>query len=112
MNEFRSGDVIMAEMPGPRGAGKVRPALIFTVSPSDGQLVVLPITTSFAEPPPVGTFPLPWAADGLAKTGLTKRSAVVTDWLVELDPNAVDRLVGFLPRRHFEPIRAFIAELE
>jgi hypothetical protein len=100
--ELRQGRIVVAWISDRKGWQKLRPAVILTEDDSiqrDPEFVVAAVTTTFADPPPPNVIPLPWHPRGHPVTGLTRRSGVVTDWLVVLRDEDVISLGGDVPAR-------------
>src|SRR5687767_7754770 len=81
-----------------RGLRKERPAIILTQTAeisTESPLVVMAVTTTFAEPPPENHVPLPWHPDfRRVGTRLAQRSAAVITWLDTLYPDEVIDVKG------------------
>jgi hypothetical protein len=79
--ELRYGQIALAEFTDRNGFRKTRPGIILTPTAQilRGQpLVVMAITSTFREPPPLWHVELPWNPDPRkVRTGLVRRSAAV-----------------------------------
>jgi hypothetical protein len=64
-----------------------------------GELVVVAVTTTFADPPPENCVPVPWHPRGHPVTKLTRRSAAVCDWIVAIDPHEIGGFAGDVPSK-------------
>ncbi len=64
---------------------------------ADDLLIGLSITTTFPDPPNRNEVQIPWHREGLAATGLRRRSAVVCDWLVSFQMSEIVAVRGYLP---------------
>jgi mRNA-degrading endonuclease toxin of MazEF toxin-antitoxin module len=64
-----------------------------------GKLVVVAVTTTFADPPPKNCVPVPWHPRGHPVTRLTRRSAAVCDWIVAIDPDEIGGFAGDVPAK-------------
>jgi mRNA-degrading endonuclease toxin of MazEF toxin-antitoxin module len=110
------GQVIWAVLKDRRGFRKERPAIVLTPTDQiDEQtpIVVMCITTTFADPPPKDHFPLPWNPDPRrVETGLARRSAAVLDWLDTLYPDEVLAVKGRVPQPLMHEINRRLRTLE
>jgi mRNA-degrading endonuclease toxin of MazEF toxin-antitoxin module len=91
------------------GHGKLRPAVIIT--PDDEiagstPLVVMAVTTTFADPPPAACVALPWHPKGHPVTRLRQRSAAVVDWLARIERRDISGFGGDVPRTTMYQIEA------
>ena len=98
---LRYGRLIWATVKDPRGFRKERPAIVLTATAditADQPIVVMAVTTTFADPPPDHHVPLPWNADPRrVGTKLRQRSAAVVTWLDTLYPDEVIDFKGDVP---------------
>jgi hypothetical protein len=104
---LRQGDIVWADVPDPRGARKIRPLVIITADSDmllDKPVVGVALTTTIPDPAPADYVELPWFPKGHPTTGLTKRSAAVCSWLVELKPTDVRQVKGSVPTLILETI--------
>jgi mRNA-degrading endonuclease toxin of MazEF toxin-antitoxin module len=95
------GAVVLVQVADPRGQNpKIRPAIV-TSSNEDIQerrpLSLVAITSNVVEPLPENQLELPWDLAGKARSGLKKRSAAVCDWLVTVEQDHIERIIGHLP---------------
>ncbi|HWE95959.1 MAG TPA: type II toxin-antitoxin system PemK/MazF family toxin [Tepidisphaeraceae bacterium] len=98
--ELRRGRIIWATLRDHNGIEKHRPAVVLTPTDDiceDEPIVVVAVTTTFADPPPADHVLLPWDPQGRTLTKLRKRSAAVLSWIVEVLPNDIVECQGDLP---------------
>jgi mRNA-degrading endonuclease toxin of MazEF toxin-antitoxin module len=109
---YQPGDVVKVELHELRGGGKPRWMLVLAGPQAEaGQSFYLcvAISTTFPEPPPAMNVPLPWHPQGLASTGLRKRSAAILDWVRRMPSELILKREG-----HIKPtlLRQIYALLE
>jgi mRNA-degrading endonuclease toxin of MazEF toxin-antitoxin module len=101
LSQLRYGRIIWGELKDRNGFRKQRPGIVVTPTAhieTDTPLVIVCVTTSFSEPPPVGHVLLPWNSDPRrVRTRLARRSAAVVDWLETLYPDEVLSVGGDVP---------------
>ncbi|MDB5293243.1 MAG: hypothetical protein JWL69_4484 [Phycisphaerales bacterium] len=98
--ELRRGRIVWATVRDRNGIKKRRPAIILTATDDireDEPLVVMAVTTTFADPPPADHVPLPWDPQGRTLTKLRKRSGAVLSWIAEVLPNDIVECHGDVP---------------
>ena len=106
--ELRYGRLVWARLIDRNGFGKDRPCVVLT--PTErihrGQpLLVMAITTTFAEPPPLWHVPLPWNPDPRrVRTRLAQRSAAVVEWVNVIRPEDVLDVKGDVPAKEMRQI--------
>ena len=108
------GQIVWAKIKDRNGIEKTHPVVIITDSseiPTESALVGVAVTATFGDPLPKWAVEIPWSTAGESKTGLRRRSAAVCNWLVELDKQNVDRIIGFVPRSHLQEIIALVMRL-
>ena len=112
---IRYGRIVYAWIEDRNGHGKLRPALIVTpdeeISES-AELVVVAITTTFADPPPPYCVPLPWYPRGHPVTHLHQRSAAVVNWLRSVRAADIVGFGGNVPAKTMRLIQAKLDEVE
>ena len=102
-DQLHQGQIVWAVVRDRNGFRKRRPAIILTPETEiheNQPLVLMAVTTSYPDPPPPNHVELPWHHDRRkASTGLARRSAAVTDWLVTAYADEVDETIGKVPPR-------------
>jgi hypothetical protein len=63
------------------------------------EFVYVAISTKLTDPLPANWIPLPWAADGHAKSGLTEPSVAKCMWLGKASRDEIVRSRGWLPSK-------------
>ena len=105
--DLRQGRIVIAWISDRKGWQELRPVVILTDDDAiqrDPEFVFAAVTTTFRDPSPRNVIPLPWHPRGHPVTGLSRRSAVVTDWLVVLRNEDVVGLGGDVPARILKSI--------
>jgi mRNA-degrading endonuclease toxin of MazEF toxin-antitoxin module len=95
------GSIVFVRVLDPRDKNaKIRPVVILTsateLGDADPHLAVA-ITSTLPQPLPNDHVELPWHAQKHPRTGLTKRSAAVCSWLLEVMGEDVIRIGGRVP---------------
>ena len=95
MASIVQGSIVWARMNDPRGSNsKFRPGVVLNADVIPGApLTVAAITTAFTEPLAGNLVELPCDHT----TGLTRRSAVVCDWLAQVRETDIDSVAGTVP---------------
>jgi hypothetical protein len=112
---IRCGRIIYTWIEDRNGFGKLRPAIVMTEDieiDNDTELVVMAITTTYADPTPAVCVPLPWHSRGHPITRLHKRSAAVVTWLASIFPRDVVGYGGDVPVSTMRLIRAKLDALD
>ena len=108
--DIETGSIVWAIVRDRNGFRKRRPAIVLNVREDiakDLPLVLMAITTTFADPAPANCVELPWNNDRRkVGTGLARRSAAVMDWLDTVYLDEVDEVIGVVPKRIMERIHA------
>ncbi len=101
MPTLSQGAVVLVELADPRGQNpKTRPAIVVS---SDAEiakgesLFLVAVTSNVTDPLPENHIELPWDASGKSRSGLKKRSAAICDWIVHVEQDKVERIIGHLP---------------
>jgi mRNA-degrading endonuclease toxin of MazEF toxin-antitoxin module len=98
---IKQGEILWATCTDPQGANeKRRPVVVVTRSEEIERgepIIAAAITTTLPEPLTDEFVELPWHRDGSARTGLRKRCAVYCRWLMELNPDDVEKSQGHVP---------------
>jgi len=93
--------VVWASVVDHNGFAKERPCLILTPTErirKGEPLLVMAVTTTFANPPPRWHVPLPWNPDPRrVRTRLGQRSAAVVNWVDVVRPEDVLDVKGDVP---------------
>lgn len=114
--DLRLGRIVWANIKDPRGAIKLRPAIVITRTDeidSDKPLTVMAVSTSYPSPPPPGHIELPWNPDRRkVGTRLAKRCAAVINWLATLTPDQIEEFAGDVPPKLMIKILEQLAELD
>jgi len=100
---IQQGSIVWVTMTDGRGFTKRRPAVVLTANDEillDGPVVVAAITTAYGEPPPHNLVELPWSSQGIARTGLRRRSAAVCNWLVDAAISDLEDTGHFVPTKY------------
>jgi len=100
---IHQGSIVWVTMKDRRGFNKRRPGVVLTADDEillDGPVVVAAITTTYGDPPPQNVVELPWSRQGITRTGLRRRSAVVCDWLIDAAISDLDDTGHFVPTRY------------
>ena len=112
---LRYGRIVWATFRDRNGFRKDRPAVVLTPTgevADDVPLVLMGVTTRFAEPPPPNHVPLPWNPDPRrVGTRLARRSAAVVDWLDTCYADEVIDLAGDVPGALMAELRRRVQEL-
>src|SRR5687767_4167604 len=115
MPSLSYGDIIWADVRDRHGNTKRRPAIILTPTDlirSDGELLLMAITTTFAKPAPAWHVPLPWNPDPRkVMTRLARRSAAVVNWVDIVRVQDVLELKGMVPQKVLREIERLQDEL-
>jgi hypothetical protein len=94
------GSIIWATIVDPAGGNpKSRPAVIITATNELDHckpFVAVAVSSSI-QSDPHSCVELPWHAQGHPKTGLNKRCWAITNWLVALEFEHVQQIVGVVP---------------
>ena len=110
--ELRYGRIVWAVLKDHNGFRKNRPGIVLTPTheiSSNQPLVIVCVTTTFPDHPPVKHVPLPWNPNPRrVVTQLARRSAAVVDWLDVLYPDEILELKGDVPDRVMEEIQRLI----
>lgn len=116
LSQLRSGRIVWAIVRDHRGYRKRRPAIILTPDAeisADQPLVLMAVTTTYPEPPPIEYIELPWNRDRRrVSTGLARRSAAVVTWVDTVYPDEVDSVIGTVPPKTMEEILRHLRMLE
>ena len=113
-DQLAQGSIVWARIPDPRGLIKRRPVVILTDAGEivlNGPIVGVAVTTSFPDPPPRIYVELPCHSRGHPATRLTRRSAAVCNWLVQLQPSDVEEIKGVVPTQTMLSIVNRVREL-
>lgn len=114
--DLRLGRIVWANIKDPRGAIKLRPAIVVTRTndiESDQPFTVMAVSTSYPSPPPALHVELPWHPDRRrVRTRLGKRCAAVIDWLATLLPDQIEEFAGDVPPALMISILERLAELD
>jgi len=109
------GQIVWATVKDHNGFRKSRPVIIITPDneiSEDKPLVVMAVTTTFAEPPPDDCVELPWSQDARrVATGLARRSAAVVTWLETAYADEITNAIGVVPVKVMATIRERLAKL-
>lgn len=100
--KLAQGTIVWAQITDARGQIKRYPAVILTATGEidpGSPIQCVAITTSFPEPPPREYVELPWFPGRHPATQLSRRSAAVCNWLVELSLDQVQDVKGFVPTK-------------
>jgi mRNA-degrading endonuclease toxin of MazEF toxin-antitoxin module len=81
------------------GQEKRRPVVVVTSNEAmvEGEPLVGVAVTGTPNPPSGFDVPLPWHAQGRAKTGLDKPNAAVCNWFVEFNEAEIIEPIGHVP---------------
>jgi mRNA-degrading endonuclease toxin of MazEF toxin-antitoxin module len=112
-SSVRYGRIVYARIQDRRGYTKLRPAIVLISDEeiaTGGDLVVVAVTTTFADPPPAYCVPLPWHARGHPVTKLAKRSAAVCNWVVAISPEEIGGFAGDVPVKTMQLIQVKVRE--
>jgi len=113
--QLEQGSIVWVDIADPRGVRKRRPAVILSASDEklpDAPVEAVAITTTFPDPIPHTHIELPWHPKRHPATGLTRRSAAVCSWLVELRPSQAVEPEGYVPTNVMLRIVERVAELK
>jgi mRNA-degrading endonuclease toxin of MazEF toxin-antitoxin module len=114
-DDLRYGQIVWAEVRDARGYRKRRPAIIVTPTHeicAEQPLVLVAVTTTFADPAPADHIELPWHPDRRrTTTGLARRSAAVVTWLATVYPDELDGIIGRTPARIMRMIQGKLDEM-
>jgi mRNA-degrading endonuclease toxin of MazEF toxin-antitoxin module len=109
LSDLRYGRIVEATFTDHNGFQKQRPAIILTPTEQitvGGQVVLMAITTTFADPPPADHIPLPWNPDSRrVSTRLARRSAAVVNWLAVVTTHDILGVRGQVPTPHMARIQ-------
>jgi len=106
---LRYGRIVFAWIEDRNGFTKLRPAVVVVKDEditNDRELILVAVTTTFADPPPEFCIPLPWHPRGHPVTRLTKRSAAVCNWLSVTRPERIVGFGGYVPAKTMQLIQA------
>lgn len=107
---LQQGSVVWLTVLDPAGRNpKKRPAVVLTRTSEivdGGRVVVACATTRIDRPLPENQVPLPWSANGSARTGLRRPCVVVCDWLYVADLTCIEQIGGVVPARVLQEILA------
>ncbi len=99
------------EFKDPQGNEKTRPVLVISATediPSEEEphrlLVGVAISTAFHKPLDPNQVPLPWAANGSARSGLRRECVAVCKWIVTLRPEDVIEVKGVVSGRILDEV--------
>jgi hypothetical protein len=108
------GQIVLAPVPDGRGHIKIRPVVILTsideIRPGEA-LQVACITTHVETPIQPDHIPLPWHRGRHPRTGLDKPNVVKCNWLAQIDPADIIRVMGIIPGPQMIMIAAALRRL-
>ena len=104
------GDIVIgSRLLDPQGRNpKDRPAEIVTPTEElnvDAPIYVVAITTTLPDPLPDDHVAIPWQRPRHPRTGLNERNAAVCHWLARVEPERIDRVIGFVPNAELAAIQ-------
>ena len=108
-------DIVWARVADPRGHVKRRPVIIVTATDEiilDGPIAAVAISSTLPETLTREYVDLPWSHLGHPATRLSRRSAAVCNWQVQLRPSDVDEVKGFVPTKTMIGILDRMRDLE
>jgi mRNA-degrading endonuclease toxin of MazEF toxin-antitoxin module len=114
LDHLRYGGIVWARVMDRNGIRKERPCIVMTPTARisrEQPLLVVAITTTFADPPPKWHVALPWHPDPRrVGTGLARRSAAVVNWLDTIRVDDVLDVKGSVPPAVMRRIEAIQEE--
>jgi mRNA-degrading endonuclease toxin of MazEF toxin-antitoxin module len=112
--QLRRGRIVWAVILDHHGHAKRRPAAILTPTTqiSEGKpIVVVAVTTTYADPAPADHVELPWHNAKHPVTRLNQRSAAVVSRLSKIMPEEVEGFAGDVPAKQMKIIEEKLDQL-